>query len=238
MKLPVAPVKISYVNPIKEWYEKNIESHQYTSNIGKYEKGMLISISNNHLHHNEIVKEFKELYISFLVALTGKKISKWDVRQMQGDWQRDRVKIPTSDTLLKLVNNKTPVMLCGVHNYKKDDIKSRGKEYCHSHFYVYNAHHYLPTNPAELRDIEDKIERHLQRYTNLRKRLQGTIRITPVGHGVHQFTDKVSPLTLYDYLQSPITNPQDNNVINYMANNRHQPSIQYPLTIIYSKKRV
>ena len=84
MKMPVAPVKISYVNPISKWYNDNTESQQYTSNLGKYDKGMLISISNNQLHHNEIVKEFKELYISFLVALTGKKISKWDVRQMQG----------------------------------------------------------------------------------------------------------------------------------------------------------
>jgi len=237
MKMPVAPVKISYVNPISKWYDDNTESQQYTSNLGKYDKGMLISISNNQLHHNEIVKEFKELYISFLVALTGKKISKWDVRQMQGGWQRDRVKIPTSENLLSLVNNKTPVMLCGIHNYKKDDIKSRGKEYCHSHFYVYNAHHYLPTNPAELRDIEDKIERHLQRYTNLRKRLQGTIRITPVAYS-KKYTDKVSPLTLHDYLLSPITNPHEDNVINYIANNRHLPSIQYPLSFIYLNKKL
>ena len=237
MKMPVAPVKISYVNPISKWYDDNTESQQYTSNLGKYDKGMLISISNNQLHHNEIVKEFKELYISFLVALTGKKISKWDVRQMQGGWQRDRVKIPTSENLLSLVNNKTPVMLCGIHNYKKDDIKSRGKEYCHSHFYVYNAHHYLPNNPAELRDIEDKIERHLQRYTNLRKRLQGTIRITPVAYS-KKYTDKVSPLTLHDYLLSPITNPHEDNVINYIANNRHLPSIQYPLSFIYLNKKL
>ena len=120
---------------------------------------------------------------------------------------------------------------------KKDDIKSRGKEYCHSHFYVYNAHHYLPTNPAELRDIEDKIERHLQRYTNLRKRLQGTIRITPVAYS-KKYTDKVSPLTLHDYLLSPITNPHEDNVINYIANNRHLPSIQYPLSFIYLNKKL
>ena len=238
MKLPAAPVKISYTNPIAEWYNANTDKPQLVNQYDNYDKGMLISISNNQLQHNDIINDFKELYISFLVGLTGKKISKWDVRQIQGDWHRDRVKLPTSEILLRLVNNKTPLMLCGVHNYKKDDIKSRGKEYCHSHFYVYNAHHYLPTNPAELRDIEDKIERHLQRYTNLRKRLQGIIRITPVGHGVHQFTDKVSPLTLYDYLQSPITNPQDNNVINYIANNRHLPEVQYPLSFFYLNKRL
>ena len=238
MKMPVAPVKISYDNPIKEWYEINTKSLQSTNDKGKYKKGMLISISNNHLYHNELVKDFKELYISLLVALTGKKITKWDVRQMQGGWERDRVKLPTREGLLKLIANKTPVMLCGVHNYKKDDIRSRGKEYCHSHFYIYNADCYLPTNPVELRDKEDKIERHLGRYTNLRKRVQGIIRITPVGTGVYQYTDKVSPTTLYEYLQSPITSPQENNVINYIANNRHLPQVQYPLTFIYLNKKL
>ena len=238
MKMPVAPVKISYDNPIKEWYETNTQTLQSNNVKGKYEKGMLISISNNHLYHNELVKDFKELYISFLIALTGKKISKWDVRQLQGGWEGDRVKLPTREGLLKLIANKTPVMLCGVHNYKKDDIRSRGKEYCHSHFYVYNADCYLPTNPVELRDKEDKIERHLGRYTNLRKRVQGIIRITPVGTGVYQYTDKVSPTTLYEYLQSPITSPQENNVINYIANNRHLPQVQYPLTFIYLNKKL
>ena len=238
MKMPVAPVKISYDNPIKEWYETNTKTLQSSNDKSKYEKGMLISISNNHLYHNELVKDFKELYISLLVALTGKKITKWDVRQMQGGWERDRVKLPTRECLLKLIANKTPVMLCGVHNYKKDDIRSRGKEYCHSHFYVYNADCYLPTNPVELRDKEDKIERHLARYTNLRKRVQGIIRITPVGTGVYQYTDKVSPTTLYEYLQSPITSPQENNVINYIANNRHLPQVQYPLTFIYLNKKL
>ena len=238
MKMPVAPVKISYSNPIKEWYETNTQTLQSNNVKGKYEKGMLISISNNHLYHNELVKDFKELYISLLVALTGKKITKWDVRQMQGGWERDRVKLPTREGLLRLISNKTPVMLCGVHNYKKDDIRSRGKEYCHSHFYIYNADCYLPTNPVELRDKEDKIERHLARYTNLRKRVQGIIRITPVGTGVYQYTDNVSPTTLYEYLQSPITSPQENNVINYIANNRHLPQVQYPLTFIYLNKKL
>ena len=34
------------------------------------------------------------------------------------------------------------------------------------------------------------------------------------------------------------TNPQKNNVINYIANNRHLPHIQYPLTTIYFNKRL
>ena len=45
-------------------------------------------------------------------------------------------------------------------------------------------------------------------------------------------------LKLYDYLRSPITNPQANNLINYISTNRHLPTIQYPLTTIYSNKKI
>ena len=238
MKLPEAPVKISYTNPIAEWYNANTEQPQLVNQYDKYDKGMLISISNNQLHYNDIIKDFKELYISFLVGLTGKKISKWNVRQINGDWYGDRIKIPSRDKLLNLLANKIPVMLCAVHNYKKDDIRSKGKEYCHSHFYVYNIHHYLPKYPIELEDRKDKIERHLSRYTNLRKRKQGVVRVTEVGKGKYLYTDNVSPTTLYDYLESPIRYPHKENVIRYMANNRHLPEIQYPLSFIYLNKRL
>ena len=42
----------------------------------------------------------------------------------------------------------------------------------------------------------------------------------------------------YDYLSSPNTNPEKANLINYIANNRHLPNIQYPLTTIYSTKNL
>ena len=81
--------------------------------------------------------------------------------------------------------------------------------------------------------LEDKIERHLSRYIKSKnhKRFQGIIQVKPV-------RDNVSPTELYDYLESPITNPDKNNLINYIANNRHLPSIQYPLTTIYSTKKL
>ena len=77
-----------------------------------------------------------------------------DIKVLKGDWYEARINLPTRERLLRVVADKTPIMLAGVHNYKKDDIRSKGKEYCHSHFYIYNAHHYLPTNPVELRDKE------------------------------------------------------------------------------------
>ena len=225
-------------NPLEDWYEKNTIIQRSKSVEGKYERGMLISISNNESHYESLFKTFKEVYISLIKCLTGKSVSKWDIKVLKGDWNGNRINLPSRERLLRVVADHTPLILAGVHNYKKDDIRSRGQEYCHSHFYVYNAHHYLPSTIKELRDFEDKIEKYLARYTNTRKRLEGRIRVTPVGTGVHQFTDNVSPLKLYDYLQSPITNPQGNNIINYISNNRHLPNIQYPLTTIYSNKKI
>ena len=225
-------------NPIEDWYEKNTIIQRTEGLSGKYEKGMLISISNNMCQYESLFKSFKDLYISLIKCLTGESISKWDVKQLIGDWQKDRINLPPREKLLRVVADETPIMIAGVHNYKDDDPRCKGKQYCHSHFYVYNTHHYLPSTAKELRDFEDKIERFLARYTNTRKRIEGRIRVTPVGTGVHQFTDNVSPLKLYDYLRSPITNPQANNLINYISTNRHLPTIQYPLTTIYSNKKI
>ena len=238
MTLLQRQVKTTYTNPIEEWFDKNNRPPTFTSQQDKYGRGMLISISNNEMHYESLFKSFKELYISFIKGLTGKTISKWDVKVLKGDWHGNQIHLPTKEQLLRVIANRTPVMVGGVHNYRKDDVRSKGREYSHSHFYIYNIQHYLPSTPKELRDCEDKIERHLQRYTNQRKRVQGTIKITPVGTGEHQFTDNVTPLKLYDYLKSPITNPQGNNVINYIANNRHLPDIQYPLTTIYHKTTI
>ncbi len=242
MKLLERPVKTKYINPIKDWYDKNHIPTASTNQASKYEKGMLISISNNEQTYENIFKSFPEIYISILKALKGKdyKISRWDIKVLKGDWNGTRIKLPSSEALLRVVANQTPIVVAGVHNYKKDDIRTRGKEYSHSHFYVYNAHHHLPSSPIELREMEAKIEAYLQRYVGLRrnKKVQGIVRLTPVGTGVYKFTDVVSPTKLYDYLNSPNTNPEANNVINYISNNRHMPEVQYPLTTIYSTKKL
>ena len=225
-------------NPIEEWYESNTIIPRSISVSGKYDYGMLISISNNQCTYEDLFKSFKDVYKSIIKALTGKSMSNYDLKLFKGDWHNNRILLPTREQLLRVLADQTPIMFAGVHNYRKDDIRSHGREYCHTHFYVYNTHHYLPSTPKELRDMEDKIEKHLARYVNTRKRYEGRIRITPVGTGEHQFTDNISPLKLYDYLRSPITNPQKNNLINYIASNRHLPHIQYPLTTIYSKRKI
>lgn len=241
MKLLEKPIKVTYKNPIHQHYD-TYTRHQHTQlNSIKYEKGMLISITNHKCHYESLYNTFKETYISIIKAIKGKdyEISKWDVRQLRGDMGRkseDRILLPSREDTLRIVANETPIMIAGIHNYRREDIRSRGKEYCHSHFYIYNIHQHLPTDKIQLRDMEDKIERHIQRYTNVRKRTQGVIKLTEVGVGEYKYTEKVSPLLLYDYLKSPITNPSANNVINYIANNRHLPSIQYPLSTIYLNK--
>ena len=231
MKQLEAPVKITFTNPIKDWYEDN--TTKPNKKIDGYENGMFISINNKECYFSDLVKDFKELYISLLVAITGNKVRKTDLKQLHGDWKGDKIKLPTRQNLFSLLDTKTPILVGAVHYYERDDVRRKGKEYCHTHFYVYNTHYYLPSTPKELMDIEDKIERHLSRYVKSKnyKRIQEIIDIT-------QVRDNVSPLQLYDYLSSPNTNPEKANLINYIANNRHLPNIQYPLTTIYSTKKL
>ena len=226
-----APVKVSFTNPIKDWYEDN--TTKSITKIKGYENGMFISINNKECYFSDLVKDFKELYISLIVAITGQKVRKTDIKQLHGDWKGDKINLPTRQNLFSLLDTKTPILVGAVHNYESDDVRTKGKEYCHTHFYVYNTNYYLPSDPKELKDIEDKIERHLSRYIKSKnhKRYQGIIKVEPA-------KDNVSPTQLYDYLQSPINNTQELNLINYMANNRHLPSIQYPLTTIYSSKKL
>ena len=232
-----------YVNPIREWCDNNVQIKVDTNRkVRKYYRGMLISISNHNTHYNDLLtsKLIKNQYISIIKAIKGKdyKISKWDLKVLTGDFNGDRIKLPSKEGLLRTCANQTPIMICGVHNYRKDNIKSYGAEYSHQHFYLYNIHHHLPEDPIKLRSIENEIEKHLYPYTNYKKRVQGIIRITEVGVGAYQYTDNVTPLKLYDYLRSPITNPDQDNIINYISNNRHLSTIQYPLTTIFLNKRL
>ena len=79
MTLLESPVKTTYVNPIEEWFDKNNRPQTYTSQSNKYERGMLISISNNEMHYESLFKSFKDTYKSIIKSLTGKTISNWDI---------------------------------------------------------------------------------------------------------------------------------------------------------------
>ena len=229
-------------NPIKTWYDKNSIDRFIVEDRDrvKYERGMLISMSNHGCSYGKLFKEFDDLYISFLKAVKGKecKISKWNITLLQGEWRGNRINLPSRNKLLDLCNDNIPIMLCGVHNYKLNDPRSYGKESTHAHFYIYNIHKHLPNNPIELKNIESKIESNLYRYGKTKTRKLGIVKVTEVGIGKYKYTDDVTPLKLYDYLNSPNSNPQSHNVINYISNNKHMTSIQYPLTTIYHNKRL
>ena len=232
MKLLETPVKIDngYGNPIKRWYEDNT-THSY-SREDTFENGMFITINNKDCYYKHLATDFREVYISILSAL-GFKIRRSNLKELIGEWYGNKVELPTEKRLLDILNMKTPILLCGVHNYKPDDYRSRGKEYLHSHFFLYNIHHYLPTDPKDMMKLQSNIKDKLGRYVKSKnyKRFQGII-------DIEQVMDQVSHPTLYEYLSTPNLSPEKKNLINYIANNRHLPSIQYPLTIIYSTNQL
>ena len=133
--------------PIKVWYDSNTINFQSNTKVDTYSNGMFITIRNRECYYSNIVSEFRELYISLILALTNNKVNKSNVKQMDGEWKGDRITLPSRENVLSLLNKKTPILVGGVHNYALDDPKSKGKEYSHSHFYAYNIHHYLPSTP-------------------------------------------------------------------------------------------
>ena len=192
-------------------------------NAQPYERGMLISISNNRTTYADIVKNYRAQYLSLLYALTGKnEHSKYDIKRVEG--------IPDKEILLELIHKKIPVMVCGVHDYRQEKTLYGGSlqswEYQHQHLYVYGMHHHLDPDGRTTEMIQKIFN---PRYTNNKKRIKDAVRITEVGTGKHIHTDPITPINLHEYLTQPV----NNTLIHYISNNRHKPEVQYPLTTIY-----
>ena len=219
--------------PIKVWYDSNTIHPKSNTKVDTFSNGMFITIRNRECYYSNIVSEFRELYISLLLALTGDKVSKTNVKQLDGEWKGDRITLPSREKLLSLLNKKTPILVGGVHNYALDDPKSKGKEYSHSHFYAYNIHQYMPSTPKGMMDMISNLEKKLSRYAKSKypKRYNNLIDIRPVD-------DYVAPTELYDYLRSFITHPDKRSTIQYISHNSHLPSLQYPLSTIYYTKQL
>ena len=67
-----------------------------------YERGMMISISNNKTHYEEIIKRYKDQYLTLLYCLTGEnRHTKYDVKSSTG--------IPDQETLIRLIHRKIPI---------------------------------------------------------------------------------------------------------------------------------
>ena len=117
-----------------------------------YERGMMISISNNRTHYEEIIKRYKEQYLTLLYCLTGEnRHTKYEVKSMTG--------IPDQETLIKLIHKKIPVMVCGIHDYRQQETlyggSLQGWEYQHQHLFVYGIHHHLDSAGRK----EEKIQK-------------------------------------------------------------------------------
>lgn len=210
----------SYKNALEE---QLYSTNNFKENINKsshlYERGMFISLSNYRTTAHRITTYYKDQYNSIVRCLTDAKdnISKDDIRVVKG--------IPSRELISKLCFNKIPIMVSGIHDYKHEDS---WRQYQHQHLYLYNTHHYLPTENRPLIDKINKIDSYLMRYINCGKKWETNkdfVRINPVGVGKYSYTDNIEPTTLYAYL----TNAEYGTVIHYISNNKHKPEIQYPL---------
>lgn len=213
-------------------YSPTVEQTKTQSIEHEYERGMFISINNHKLISADLYQGFKENYRSVMYGLLGCNIRPDSVKVSYG-------RLPKRQVIMDLVAKKKVLAVAGIHDYKPTDQGGRGSrwnyEYQHSHFYIYGAHHYLPKDPAELLDKIDHLERLLQRGSNIKGASYKVNTIKPVGRGKYLFSDPVTPTTLYDYLQSPLSNPDKQNCINYIAYNANNPNNQYPLTYLYQE---
>ena len=187
-----------------------------------YERGMMISISNNKMHWETLVRNYRDQYLTLLYALTGRNThSRHDIKCVDG--------IPDEQIIFRLIHKKIPFMVCGVHDYEQQQSLYGGSlqkwEYQHQHLYVYGIHHHFDDM------TESKLVKLFNpRYTNTkRKRIKNAVRLTEVGVGQYCMSDPISPLTIHDYLTHPVTGT----LIHYIKQNRHNPTVQYPLKTIY-----
>ena len=217
---------------IKQKYKNPLEEALYSSPEVKrlprskplnhlYERGMMISISNNEMYYDQIYQQNREQYISLYRCLTDKKIGRFDINRIQG--------IPDQEKLIELIVKKVPIMVCGIHSYKNPDQYDR--QFHHQHLLIFNCSHFIPKESKKQKKMEAKIKSYFHRYLNIgQKKLGKEIRITPIGIGEHFHKEsEIAPTTLHEYL----TNPKQNTIINYITQNRHQPEINFPLTTIY-----
>ena len=210
-------------------YPPTIEQTR-TQHNHPYERGMFISINNHKTDSGKLFTLFSKQYQTLYYGLTGNNISRESIKVSAG-------KLPSRKTIMDLIYKKRLLLVAGIHDYKPLDKRGRGSrnnyEYQHTHFYVYGTHFYLPEEEKQLRDKEDHLARLLQRNTNTTNQRHRLIKVSPVGTGKYFYNDQVTPSNLYEYLQSPRVDPSRKNVINYISNNKNNPSNQYPLTYIY-----
>ena len=220
------------LNPLEQLlYTPTLEQTKTQYNH-PYERGMFISINNHRTNSGKLFTLFSKQYQTLLYGLTGINISRNSIKVSAG-------RLPHRKIIMDLISKKRLLLVAGIHDYKPLDKRGRGSrrnyEYQHTHFYAYGTHFYLPEEEKSLRDKEDHLARLLQRNTNTTNQRHRIVKVSPVGTGKYLYTDQVTPSNLYEYLQSPREDPSRKNVINYISNNKNNPSNQYPLTYIYQE---
>ena len=193
-----------------------------------YEKGMFFSLNNYQQTWEQLASQFAGQYQSIVKSITGKTVHPGFIRQSVG-------RIPSN--LLDIIASRKLFLVACIHDYHPNDRLGRGRstnqDYKHTHFYVYGAHHYLPSSLGMdyLKDQEEKLKRYIGfRYLNRKKKSlwrDNAVSVGAVGVGKYRYTDKVSPTRLRQYLND------GSGVINYMRGNRHRPEVQYPLYFLW-----
>ena len=191
-----------------------------------YQNGMFISFSNYRMYQEELIKNYKRQYQSILRSL-GFKVSRDDITK--------RYELPKRRTITDLIVNKIPILVAACHDNTSPD--DNGRTYHHSHFLIYNIHHYLPKTNLELRKMIDDIIKTQYRYTFCR-RGSVAVDIRPVGSYKH-YQDNIAPSEFYDYLQTPRTHPNKENLMNYLSrSNKQDPKIRYPFNYLFYNKNI
>jgi|ETNmetMinimDraft_17_1059902.scaffolds.fasta_scaffold05605_4 hypothetical protein len=189
-----------------------------------YKNGMFITISNHKTTYETIRGAYKKQYQSLLHSL-GYKVSREDIMVKH--------KLPTRETIFKLIGKGIPIVVAGIHDNPKED-RDYGW-YQHQHLVVYNIHRHLPdpNDTLAFHTAIKRVESCLYRYIGSgSKYKRDGIKIKPVGIGEHH-QDQYNT-DLYGYLVKSLCDPEEQSIINYINNNRHNPDRDYNLSYIYS----
>ena len=135
-----------------------------------YENGMFISFSNYKTYQEDLINNYKRQYQSILKSL-GFRISRDEITK--------RYELPKRRTITDLIVNKVPILVAACHDNTSPD--DNGRTYHHSHFLIYNIHHYLPKTNLELRKVIDQIIKNQYRYVGGRVKSE-SVDIRPVSY--------------------------------------------------------
>ena len=191
---------------------------------------MFITMNNHKSNAPVLYQSLKRIYHSINLVLTEENISRDKIIISTG-------KVPSRKRIMDLVVKKSPIVAAGIHKYNCwNQSIGRGSKtnynYYHLHLYVYGTHHYLNGSDAKVK--LEKLNAYLKRYLNAPKKLAGNpVDIREVGINSNSKKDKVSPTTLFDYLNMPDRNPDKDSCINYIAETKRPTEDRHPLYFIY-----